>query len=469
MADLRSDPTTWAPLAPEGVVCAEALERVVLSVAARALARRDCADLDTVPLLGRYRGVLGATRRRAVAAAAVHQAVPLHRAGDIDAEAVARWFTGHYPGRSYPAVVLGSPHGAAAHLAAALAAPWLPTGFTTRVRWSQGGVDRPGSAMLHGVGVAARLTARNPGLCVRQIHDPVQHGAVAGSVVTLHLRWQGLPAAYRNFLDTRIAHGAAVLLLRDTRTWPVLDLGAGHTFQVGGPVGGWDPSDYADGSAELGQLLGELGADPANWGTGAATLPERYAERGVEPGLEEDLRRWTASRERPLHRVLYPSPPVLSAAVADVLRARLRDSGKTGNRCVVDSGPLLDPWHTVRAGLVPYWCESGTRPAVTDAEWWLAGSARFTSVEVVPAPPGVAHSRVAGMAQWRALAAFGARRGNVDRAAARSYPLHPLPTGHATEVLRRQPYDLPAPPRLRAADAVAGLRSAGTAMGLLVC
>jgi len=42
-----------------------------------------------------------------------------------DPEAVAGWLTDHYLDEGYPALVLGSPHGAAVHLAAAMGAPWL--------------------------------------------------------------------------------------------------------------------------------------------------------------------------------------------------------------------------------------------------------------------------------------------------------------------------------------------------------
>ncbi|GAB3808319.1 hypothetical protein GCM10027605_40580 [Micromonospora zhanjiangensis] len=189
----------------------------------------------------------------------------------------------------------------------------------------------------------------------------------------------------------------------------------------------------------------------------------------MEPDLEAGLRDWARGVGSPLHRVLYPRPAALSAAVADLYRRWLRRAGKTGDRCVVECGRLLDPAQVIRAGLVPYWCESATARAVAGVEWWLAGSEPFSSVDVLPEPPGLRSPALAGLPQWLAVASFGRRRRMVDRTAARGYPVTPVPTRHATAVLRGQPYDLPSPAPLRAVDVLAELRDGGLPQGLLIC
>ena len=85
-----------------------ALARIFVEATARALSGHDCRDLDNGP------------GRRQNAADGVDA---------VDAEAVAEWSVGQYEDSAYPAVVLGSPHGAAVHLAVAIGAPWLPTSF----------------------------------------------------------------------------------------------------------------------------------------------------------------------------------------------------------------------------------------------------------------------------------------------------------------------------------------------------
>lgn len=454
---------------PDRIVSPDSGARVLLAVASRALRGEDCADLGYQPILSRFRGAPEPVRRAAVARAAGRAAVPAQQAGEIDAERVARWTVNHYPQARYPGVVVGSPHGAAVHLAIAMGVPWLPTAFEVAVHWPEGSVDNPVGALSYGRDVAATLIAGNPGISVRQVHDPAGRGVLAGSTVALVVRWHRLPDAYRQFLGTRIDSAAPVLLLRDARTWPVLDPGGGHSFQVGGPASGLEPADFLPGSDPLSQMLRRSGGDRSRWNPPGTSCPQGHAEHSVEPGFEAGLRDWASGAGCSLHRVLFPRPEALSAATADIYRGWLRAAGKSGNRCVVECGRLIDPWQVVRAGLVPYWCENATRRSVAGAEWWLAGSMSFTSVDVLPEPPGIQSPGLAGLPQWLAVASFGGRRGAVDRVAARGYPVTPVPTRHATEVLQGHPYDLPAPAPLRLVDALAGLRDSGTSQGLLVC
>ncbi|MFC7549924.1 hypothetical protein [Plantactinospora sp. GCM10030261] len=454
---------------PDLVVAADSTARTLLAAASRALRGADCADLDHHPVLTRFWGAPEAVRRPAVVRAGARAALPAGYAGEVDAELVARWVVDHYPPRRYPGLVVGSAHGAAVHLAVALGVPWLPAGFEMSVGWPEGAVEDAAGALAHGAGVAGRLVAANPDIAVRQVHDPARRGVLAGTVVDLIVRWRRLPRAYRDFLRTRVVPGAPVLLLRDARTWPVLDPGRGHSFQVGGPGSGLDPGDFDPASDALDAVLRGAGGDRRRWDPPGRDSPVGYAEQGVEPEFEADAREVCGTSGSPLHRVLFPRPEALSAAVADIYRSWLRSAGKTGDRCVVECGRLIDPWQVVRAGLVPYWCESSTVRAVTGAEWWLAGSAPFSSVDVLPEPPGLASPVVAGLPQWLAVASFGRRRRAVDRLAARGYPVTGVPTRRATEVLRGQPRDLPAPPPLGVLAALSGLRVGGTPHGLLVC
>jgi hypothetical protein len=46
---------------------------------------------------------------------------------------------------------------------------------------------------------------------------------------------------------------------------------------------------------------------------------------------------------------------------------------------------------------------------------WLAGSEPFSSVDVLPDPPGMQSPGLAGLPQWLAVASFGRRRARPDR------------------------------------------------------
>jgi hypothetical protein len=151
-----------------------------------------------------------------------------------------------------------------------------------------------------------------------------------------------------------------------------------------------------------------------------------------------------------------------------VYRAWLRGSGRTAEGCVVETERLLDPWQVLTAGLVPYWCESASARSVGGAESWLASSEPFAEVDVLPQPPGTVCDAHAGPPQWRVPAWFAERSGMVDREAMRRYPMLPLPTCHATEVLRCRPRSATPPPSLTMDAVVRGLRHAGDQLGVLV-
>lgn len=453
---------------PDRVVCPDSLTRVLVTAAARALHGRDCGDLGRRPMVARYGGVLPSGARRAAARDASRAAIPVAATNCVDAEEVARWVVGQYPRRQYPAVVVGSPHGAAVHLAAAAGVPWLPSGFEMAVRWPDGSPDDPSAALTHGAAVAARLLAANPAVAIRQVHDPVLRGVLAGSTISLHARWQHLPDPYREFLSAYLTRDAAVIVVRDMRTWPALDVGAGHTFQLGSPASGLEAAEFRNAGPQLCQALRYLDADRVRWRPPSVSCPERYTETGVEAGFEESVRSWARARRLRLHRVLYAAPEAFSAAVADLYRRWLRGAGKTGNRLVVESGRLLDPAQVLRAGLVPYWCETPASRSANALCWWLAGSMTFSSIDVLVDGFGVPTAATANPAQWHAAARFGARRAHVDPAAT-NLGMFPLPVRHATGVLRGQAADLPTPAPLRPEAAMEAIGESAATPAILVC
>ena len=461
-----TEPPATSVLAAGRVVSPDGAERPLVEAVSRALLRHGCDDLDRMPVLGRRGSLPGELRWPALAYEDCAGAVPPEQVARIAAGDVATWLTGHYGAATYPAVVLGSAHGGAAHLAAALGAPWLPTGFTVTVPWPGGSVGDWTAAMEWGAKLADEILVANPGVTVRQVHDPVGRGGLCGATVTLHVRWRRLPMAYRQFLRSRLVSDGAALLLRDTRTWPVLELTDQHSFQLGSPAGGLRHEDQTMDNPSFRRLVHSIGGD--RWPTPYLDTPLRYAEGAGEPELERDLRRVSTEIGRPVHRVLYPGPDVLSACVADMYRSWLSGLGRAADECVVETGRLIDPWHVLVSGLVPYWCESAARTAVDAAEWWLAGSGAFAGVTVLPEPPGTACESHAGPAQWRALAAFARDRPHLNRQALSRYPMLPLPTSHASAVLRATHRSTEPPPTMSLDHTLSGLRHSGARLGLLV-
>ena len=461
MRDLDGVKACATGLSDDRMFSRDSLERALLDVAVRSARGQDCDGLDRVPVLGRHAGLSGLARRAALISDAWADAVPAGAAETLDAESVAAWIVDRYPADTYRNVVLGPAHGGGVHLATALGAAWLPTGFTVQVQWPDGAAGDWEGAREHGTAVAERMLAANRWVTVRQVHDPVRRGVLSGVTLTLHVRWRRLPRAYREFLGTRLAPDATALLLRDTRTWPVLSVRPGYSFQVGSPVSGWQVRDYSPTNPSYANLLRRLDGGP--WSP-VGRLPHRFAELTSEAGFESDVR--TAV---PLcHRVMYPSPSVLSAGVADLYRQWAQADHRGGDRCVLETERLIDPWAVRHAGLVPYWMEAASAAALTGAEAWIVGHRPFAYVDVLPQPPGTVCDAHAGPSQWRVPAWFATVDGRLDREAMRRYPMLPLASSHATGMLRA--HAAPARPAepLSTTDALAGLRRSGETLGMVV-
>jgi hypothetical protein len=465
----QNHPLSTIGVLPAGrVVCADSMGRSLLAMAVPPAERRG-GFLRRVPVLGRHGALPEPIRRAALAAKAVEEAVPLDRIDDIDAQAVAAWIVRRYSAATYPAVVLGSPHGAAVHLAAACGAVWLPTSFTVTVPWPGGSVSDWAAAKAWGAGLAERILARNPDITIRQVHDPALRGSLCGVTVSMQVRWRTLPEAYRSFLRSRLAAGGASVLVRDLRDWPVSDGPPGYGFQIGTPTSGWTSNDYRPDSPALGKLLWSLGAE--NLPSQDFETSRQYAETSGEPAIEPELRQIAAETGSAGYRVLFRDPHGFSGAVADLYEGWLRPSAEA-RRAVVASGRMIDPWLVADDGMVPYWCESSSRQAVEAAEWWLAGSEPFDAVTVLPDPPGTLHQDTATLRHWRAIAAFGRRQGTVDALLAGRYPLLPPAAGRATRCLRVLPAGVgragPWSVPLSVHQALRWLKDNGPALGLLV-
>ena len=421
------------------------LAATLVEMTSRALAGRDCGDLASTSW---SRTSIRLVHQDGHGPGPIASTVPIDRVDLIDPDAVAKWVVDQYPARPFPAVVLGSPHGAAAHLAAALRAAWLPTSFECTLTAERNG-DLGGVIEL-GRTVGLRIGRQDDAVEVRQVFDPIRYGDGVLRHLTYHLGWRRLPEAYRVFLDTWVRSGGIALLIRDNRRWPVLLHDDAVSFQLGAPMAGLTPTTYRDFVLKRAPGLADLVSQEL-W-------INRPAEQAVPLSLDADLRDWARANDRAVVAIGYEFPAQLSAAVADIHRAWLRSAGKPGDRLVVECGRLLDPYHILRAGLVPYWCEAPTTAALAEAELWLGACEPFATVDLLPEPTGRPWPRLAPFSHWQALAKFASRHGAIDDGLAGSYPLQTTAPRDATEALRRHPYDLPPPPTLRAINTIAALR-----------
>jgi hypothetical protein len=266
----------------------------------------------------------------------------------VDAEAVAEWSVGQYEDSAYPAVVLGSPHGAAVHLAVAIGAPWLPTSFPVTLAGAHRMFVTADDVVEQGQLAGREILSRNSGVDVRQVHDPMRHGARYAGDLVFHLRWRRLPGPYLRFLRQRLRPGGAIILITDDGT--CRDHAEGPvTTQFGSMSDGLTWPQYRDSvTIWLPDLLAYV--DHHAW-------QPADAENATQPGLERDLRGHGEQAGHPVVTIGYDEPSSLSAAVADCTRQWLRAHDKTGNRLAWSAGGCWIP--STSGG--PGWSPTGAR------------------------------------------------------------------------------------------------------------
>jgi hypothetical protein len=364
------------------------------------------------------------------------------RLGEVDMAAVAHLFTSAYPRRSYPGALLGSSNGALTHLAAALQVPWLPGTVLVPVART-GDPGRPTDALRFGERVAPALLERNGDVVLHHMHDQVQDELMVAQMAYFRLKWNALPEAYAAFLAGSLAPGSPVVLLEDRSRWPVVRVGERHVFQTGAQ-GGVEPQDYLDRPHT-----------PRPDGAAAE------AEWGAEPDFGAAVARWCTDHGHPLVRLAYPGPQAPAHAVATVLRDWYVGRGEAGDRLLVPSFILGDPWRAVNAAAVPFWTFFAVQPALRALEAHLASGPPYRVVDILLFQHGVRSAGIATPQEWvRAVRRHGAT--------ARLVALDPRRFPHDIATLGRYGPaldDLPSAHRpwspldLRAA--LAGLRAAG--------
>jgi len=91
----------------------------------------------------------------------------------LDLDTIGAGIAAAYPGRRYPAVVVGSSGGALVHLCAAFGLPWLPQTLLLPVRQRGISPDEPQRAAVALAGTARALLDRNPDPTDAEIREAI--------------------------------------------------------------------------------------------------------------------------------------------------------------------------------------------------------------------------------------------------------------------------------------------------------
>ena len=319
------------------------------------------------------------------------EAVPQGKAAQlIDSDQVARAVALQYPvNRKYPVIAIGSSNGALVHLYAALQIPWLPQTLLIAVRRTPPKKRRPRFPSLSrrqdalvydltaemdwGRSVGEAVLAANPQLQLHHMADPNQDALMTRWMSYFRFKYRSLPDAYRRFIVDHLQPGGTVLIVDCQQKWKVVQLSDRHFFQLGA-VGGLTADQYTKPNHVVDQFIrtevleqptGQAKRDDEllHWNSPTATCETVEAEWGFEPSLAADVASFTAQHGFIVRRLTFQHPEDVSGLVADLYRqwyVRERQVDLMRHHQLFgETFILVEPWWTLRMGVVPYWVVFG--------------------------------------------------------------------------------------------------------------
>jgi hypothetical protein len=396
----------------------------MLRVLARFLDGRDAPLLGILPgaLEAPMSVLLGAANRlprriteRAFAASGWAEAVAPGRTGEVRSDALAEWIVSHYPRRRYPTAFIGSADGAMIHLAAAVGAPWLPQTVLIPVRRRGGHPDDPAASLRASRRAGQDLADAAPDLVLHHMHDPNQDRLMIAGMSYFRVKFRRLPAAYREFLRECLAPDATLVVSDCGLRWPTTRAGERHLFQHGA-FGGIGAAEFHEGGDRVAGFLARDGSPFRAWRAPPPDGESPEAEWGFDPALLDDLGGFRT------HRLAFPEPQSLSAAVADLYRDWYRRRGVPDTRLFASCFLLMEPWWTLRTGSVPYWLAFNTDPANRRLLEYLDGAAPYDEIRLTLFSNGVRALGQAPIPAWRDVLARARTLGSFTGVDARAYP-----------------------------------------------
>jgi hypothetical protein len=319
----------------------------------------------------------------------------------VEAETLSSWVANLYPKRRYPAVAIGSTNGAAVHLCAALGIPYLPQTLLVCLRHS---VDRddPTQELEWWKASGRRLIEKNPDLWIHQMHDANQDRLKVGRVTYYRLKRTRLGRTYKQFIQENVEPGGTIFVLECEYQWLFTKVGERHFFQFGGK-GALTPEDYFQDSQQITDFLRRRGSKHRLWNlpTPDGWWPE--SEWGYDSALSEDIEAFARERGLRIRRIVFQNPQDLSPLVADLYRWWYRARGLPSDRLLVESFTFLQPWWTLRLGLVPYWTVFNDRTSLNRLDNYLDTAEPYDEIYANLFSNGLYSLGMASIEQWRTM------------------------------------------------------------------
>jgi len=288
-----------------------------------------------------------------------YDAFPPDELKNVNASEITEWVIDKYPKGAFPAVFIGSANGAAAHLAAAMRAPYLPQTFLLPVRRSLHPDDLTGD-LEWGKKYVPYLLENNTSLRVYQMHDPIQDRLMVQKMAYLRIKLTSLQNLYRYFIQNNLGFGGIIFICTCTLTWKVRKVSDRHFFQPGG-FGAATEKDLIEGSPALNNFLKEQGADKSNWKIPEVDTEVPEAEWGFDEEIMSDLEKLAQRYNFKLICLTFNTPDDMSPFTAELYKWWYTKRNIKFNKMLIECFSLLEPKIVIDSRMVPYWLAFNTR------------------------------------------------------------------------------------------------------------
>jgi hypothetical protein len=375
-----------------------------------------------------------------------NEAVPDKKLSEVSIEEISEWAAGEYPQKRYPGAMIGSSNGAMTHLCAAMGIPWLPQTFLVPVRRSGPHPDIPSEDMEWSVQPARDLLKANPDIALHHMHDPNQDRLMVQRMCYFRVKKQRLGKAYERFLLNHVEPGGTLYIVNCSLRWPTITVQDRHHFQFGA-LGGAEIEEFMEGSDRVRDYLRRYESEVETWDAPAADKERPEAEWGFDAALGLDIERFAELHDFQVKTITFELPEEMSPVVADFYREFNERRGIIGNRLLVESFVLLEPYWAMRTGSVPYWMFFNKEPSLKAITEFLAKRAPFDDIYMTLFSHGVDSVGLASIEQWKEILAKARRKGEFvgvdEQAYPRDFAVLPL---FQHQLIKQVPARYPLPP-----------------------
>lgn len=343
------------------------------------------------------------------------------RLSRVKVEQVAEWAASKYPEGKFPGVMIGASNGALTHLCAALGIPWLPQTFLLPVKRSWIHPDEPLEDVQWSIKPARKMLDANPDIVLHHMHDPNQDRLMIQRMAYFRVKKLALGPAYTRFLKQQLEPGAPIYIVDCGLRWPTRQIQDRHIFQFGA-LGGADIREFMEGSPRVRSYLNRYKSHRDHWEPPEPDAVRPEAEWGFEPAMAAEIEAFAEEHGHPVHYLRYELPHDVSPMVADLYRWWNERRGVVGNRMLVESFIVHEPFWTIRTGSVPFWMVFNKEPSAAMLEQYLDARPPFDEIYMMLFSQGVKSVGLVPIEEWRRILGKARKRGKFIGVDEEEYP-----------------------------------------------